>query len=48
MLQSIEGNDPDGIAELPFQEVGDYDLKIRTLDLRLAIDTPARSEAIHY
>lgn len=47
MLQRVEGNDANGIIELPGHKIADDGFEVCALDLSLAVDAAA-AKAINY
>jgi len=47
VLQCVEGNHANWVAELARYQVGDHGLKVSPLDLGLAVNAAARSKAIN-
>ena len=48
MLQRVEGDDADGVVELPRDQIGDDRLEICTLDFGLAVDAAKAAKAVDH
>jgi hypothetical protein len=48
MLQGVEGDNPDGIAELARKQISDDGFRIRALNFGFAVDAPGRAGIVHH
>ena len=48
MLKRVEGDDANGVVELPSQKIGDDGLDIRPLNFRLAVNAAEPLKAVDY
>ncbi|MEA2864752.1 MAG: hypothetical protein QOC84_2708, partial [Bradyrhizobium sp.] len=48
MLQGVEGNNPDRIAELPRKQIGNDGFRIRPLDFGFSENAAERTKIVHH